>query len=194
MLHYPDSLGHIIFSKGCFVHIQVAGLRHSDDQDDQQCPQSSPLHSCPHSTRAWRVPSTDQPYNICCPCAAQTAYACRANPGHSGCISSGCQLPHMGRPSCAAHGQYSQLIPRHPGASPDPHQPLHRVSACLCISLPRGCQTNVAILSLLMTKNSRRTASSSGSSLKPHYWPLLGMRHWAGKTFAKFCSFLPYKH
>lgn len=154
-------------------------------------PPEQPAAQLPHSTRARCMPSTDQPYNICCPRAVQMAYACSANPGHSGCISSGCQLLQMGGPSCAAHGQYSQLIPRHPGASPDPEQLLHRVSACMHVSLPRGCQTNVPKLPLLMTKNSRRTARSSGSSLKTNYWPLLGMRHWAGKTFAKLCSFLP---
>lgn len=134
ILHYPDSLGHIIFSNGRFAHIQVVASRHSVDQDDQQCPQSSPPHDRPHSTCAQCMPGTDQPHNICRPRAAQMACARRANPGHSGCISSGCQLLRMGRPSCAAHGQYSQLIPRHPGASPDPDQLLHRVSACVHLS------------------------------------------------------------
>lgn len=107
ILHHPDSPGCTICSKGCFAPMQVAGLRDSDDQDDDERPQSQ--RSCPHSTRAGRMASADRLSHICRPRAAQAAEQPRgiqdaSAPGAKAWKRGDPAVQHMGAMASASPG------------------------------------------------------------------------------------------
>lgn len=95
-----------------------------------------PQHMCRMHGRCW--PAAPHLWPTCCADSGAT-------PGHSRCVSSGCQGLKMGRLSRAAHGWYRQCIPRHAGASP--------IAACASL-------TNMSKLPLLRTKKPHRTVYS----------------------------------
>lgn len=105
----------------------------------------------------------------------QDALARGANSGTWG----GSAVQHVGSAATSSRGTLEPSLSPSGGCT---------ASAHVHIPLPRGCHINIAKRFLLLTKTSRRRVSSSGSSVKTHYWPLLGTRCW---TSAKLHSF-PY--